>query len=69
MLPLLGTTFLLWRGCALRPENQRAGKFPEELVYVRSKDDIVNAGVIFAPPKDSGKPIAVKFGAIRQGHG
>ncbi len=59
VLPLLGTTFLLWRGCGLRPENQRAGKFPEELVYVRSKDDIVNGGVIFAPPKDSAKPIAV----------
>jgi len=58
-LPLLGTTFLLWRGCALRRENQKAGKFPEELVYARSKDDIVSGGVIFAPPKNSAKPIAV----------
>lgn len=59
VLPLLGTTFLLWLGCASRPENQRAGKFPEELVYVRSIDDIVNGGAIFASPKDSAKPIAV----------
>jgi len=59
VLTLLGTSFLLWRGCSPRPENQRAGKFPEQLVYVRSKDDIVNGGVIFAPPKDSAKPIAI----------
>src|SRR6266851_1440627 len=59
VLTLLGTSFLLWRRCAPRPENQRAGKFPEQLVYVRSKDNIVNGGVIFAPPKDSAKPIAI----------
>ena len=59
VLTLLGTSFLLWRGCSPRPENQRAGKFPEQLVYVRSKDDIVNGGVIFAPPKDSAKRIAI----------
>src|SRR5260370_16949165 len=59
VLTLLGTSFLLWRRCAPRPENQRAGKFPEQLVYVRSKDNIVNGGVIFAPPKDLAKPIAI----------
>src|SRR5260370_42693169 len=59
VLTLLGTSFLLWRRCAPRPENQRAGKFPEQLVYVRSKDNIVNGGVIFSPPKDSVKPIAI----------
>jgi len=59
VVPLLGTTFLFWQGCARRPKNQRAGKFPEELVYVRSEDDIVNGGAIFVPPKESAKPIAV----------
>jgi pimeloyl-ACP methyl ester carboxylesterase len=37
----------------------KAGKFPEELVYVRSEDDIVNGGAIFTPPKDSAKAVAV----------
>jgi len=35
------------------------GKFPEQIVYVRAKDDIVNGGVLFAPPKNSVKPIAI----------
>jgi len=59
VLALLGTAFLLWQGCAPRPENQKAGKFPEELVYVRSQDDIINGGAIFTSPKDSTKPVAV----------
>ncbi len=59
LLALVGTAFLLSPGCGPRPENQKPGKFPEELVYVRSKDDIVNGGAIFSPPKDSAKPIAV----------
>ena len=58
-LVLMGMACLLWQGCTPRPENQMAGKFPEQLVYARSKDDIVNAGAMFAPPKDSAKPIAV----------
>ena len=31
----------------------------EEVVYVRSTDDIVNAGMVFAPPKSQAKPIAI----------
>jgi Lysophospholipase len=50
---------LLWRAYAPHPERQSPGKFPEELVYVRTQDDIVNAGAIFTPPKNSAKPIAV----------
>ena len=43
-----------------RPENQMPGKFPEELVYVRSTDDVVNAGVMFTAPKSSlPRPIAI----------
>ncbi len=59
LLALLGTTFLLWRGSIPRPEKMPPGKFPEQIVYVRSSDDIVNGGAIFTPPKDSAKPIAV----------
>lgn len=49
----------IFQGCSPKPENQKPGKFPEELVYARSQDDIVNAGVIFTPPKDARRPIAV----------
>jgi pimeloyl-ACP methyl ester carboxylesterase len=56
---LSGAAFLLWQGCALRPLKVTPGKFPEELVYVQSNDHIPNGGVIFTPPKDSAKPIAV----------
>jgi pimeloyl-ACP methyl ester carboxylesterase len=51
--------FLFRLGTRPRPENQMPGKFPEELVYVRSTDDVVSAGVRFTSPKDSSKPIAV----------
>jgi pimeloyl-ACP methyl ester carboxylesterase len=59
VIALVGTFFLSWQACTPRPENQKAGKFPEELVYVRSKDDIVNGGAIFTQPKDSAKPIVI----------
>ena len=62
VLALLGTTFLLWQWWQWRVPGAKkitAGKFPEELVYVRSRDDIVNGGAIFTPPKDLAKPIAV----------
>ncbi len=59
LLALLGITFVLWQRYGPRAVTVTAGKFPEELVYVRSTDDIINGGVIFAPPKNSAKPIAV----------
>ncbi len=59
VLALLGTTFLVWRARMPRPEKMFPGKFPEQIVYVRSSDDIVDAGTIFTPPKDSAKPMAV----------
>ena len=59
VLALLGTAFLLWKVRMPGAVKVTAGKFPEELVYVQSKDDIVNGGAIFTPPKDSAKPIAV----------
>jgi len=59
VLALTGAAFLIGRKLGLRPENQKAGKFPEQLVYARSHDDIVDAGALFAPPKNVAKPIAV----------
>jgi len=56
---LLVTTFLLWRGCVPRAVTVTAGRFPEQLVYVRSSDDIISGGAMFAPPLDSKKPIAI----------
>jgi len=42
----------------LHPENQKPGKFPEQLVYVRTSDDVVDAGMLFTSP-DHSKPLAV----------
>lgn len=56
----LAAALLLTASCASRrPENQLPGKFPEEIVFARSSDDVVNAGVWFTPPKQSAKPLAV----------
>ena len=43
----------------VHPENQKPGKFPEQLVYVRSADDVVNGAVLFTSPKQSSKPLAI----------
>lgn len=51
--------FFFWLRSRPRPENQLPGKFPEELVYVRSTDGVVSAGVRFTPPKELSKPIAI----------
>ena len=42
-----------------RPENQKPGKFPEQLVYVRSADDLVDTGVLFTSPRQPLKPLAI----------
>ncbi|MBI1874121.1 MAG: alpha/beta hydrolase [Acidobacteria bacterium] len=51
--------FLLWQRYAPHRITVTEGKFPEELVYVRSTDDIVNGGVMFTASTTSVKPIAV----------
>ncbi len=50
---------LVWARYGQPPLIVRSGAFPEEVVYVRSEDDIVNAGMVFAPPKSQAKPVAV----------
>src|SRR5437764_134319 len=42
-----------------RPESFEAAKSPEQIVFARSKDDIVSGGVLFTPPPDSAKPLAI----------
>ncbi len=55
----LALVVLLWLRYRPRTITVTEGKFPEELVYVRSKDDIVNGGAMFTPSSKSAKPIAV----------
>jgi pimeloyl-ACP methyl ester carboxylesterase len=47
------------RSLSAQAEKQGVGRFTEQLVDVQSKDDILDAGALFAPPKDVAKPIAV----------
>ncbi len=56
---VLGAAFLIWQRVGPRAVTVTAGKFPEELVYVRSKDDIVNGGAMFSASKTSAKPVAI----------
>jgi pimeloyl-ACP methyl ester carboxylesterase len=59
-LTLLATIVLLHQVLGLRRESKLTlGRFPEELVYARATDGIHNGGVIFAPPKNGAKPIAI----------
>jgi pimeloyl-ACP methyl ester carboxylesterase len=56
---VLAIAFLIWQRLGPRPVTVTTGKFPEELVYVRSADDIVNGGAMFTASKTTAKPIAV----------
>jgi pimeloyl-ACP methyl ester carboxylesterase len=56
---LMATAFVIWQTHIYRPERMKPGKFPEQLVYVRTQDDVVDSGAIFTPPADSAKPVAV----------
>jgi pimeloyl-ACP methyl ester carboxylesterase len=42
-----------------QPEIPMPGKFPEQVVYVQARDDVMNAGVLFTPPKSASVPIAI----------
>lgn len=56
---LMSNGYLLWRVLIPRPERIAVGKFPEKIVYVRSSDDLVDAGVVFLPPTERKQSIAV----------
>jgi pimeloyl-ACP methyl ester carboxylesterase len=58
-LALVGSMALAWQRLAPRTVTTTSGKFPEELVYVRSSDDVVNGGAMFRPPKSESRPIAI----------
>jgi dienelactone hydrolase len=46
-------------GLLSRPEAIDAAKSPEQVVFARSQDDVVSGGVLFSPPRDSAKPLAI----------
>jgi hypothetical protein len=58
-LAVLGIGIFVWQQRGPRPVTVSVGRFPEQLVYVRSEDDVVSGGVMFAPAKISAKDIAV----------
>jgi pimeloyl-ACP methyl ester carboxylesterase len=41
------------------PEIPKPGKFPEQLVYVCSADNVVSGGVLFTPAKESARSVAI----------
>jgi pimeloyl-ACP methyl ester carboxylesterase len=59
VITLLATAVALRQRFAPRAVTVTAGTGPEELVYVRSSDDIIDGGAIFMPPNTSAKPIAI----------
>jgi len=64
-LGIVGATLIagaFWVGLRMRPprpEDQKPGKFPEQIVFVRSSDDVVSAGVMFSSPQMQSKPLAI----------
>jgi pimeloyl-ACP methyl ester carboxylesterase len=57
---LLATaTFFLGLRMNVRPENQKPGRFPEQLVYVRSADDVVDGGALFTTSNSSSSKVAI----------
>jgi len=58
VLALLGTAFLLRQRYAPRAITVTAGKHPEEHVDVRSKDDVINGGMIFNETRERARAIA-----------
>lgn len=45
--------------CGSRPETIDPAKSPEQVVFARSSDDVVSGGLMFSPPRDSAKQLAI----------
>lgn len=58
ILILISLGIMYWR-FEKRKQVIAKAKLPEELVFVRSDDDIVNGGVMFSPGKNAVKPAAI----------
>lgn len=57
VLAFMGTGFFLGRKTA--PRQVAGAKLPEELVYARTKDDILNCGAFYSPANGAAKPVAI----------
>ena len=51
--------FVLGLRMNFHPEYQKPGKFPEQLVYVRSADDVADGGVLFTSTNSTSKSLAI----------
>lgn len=58
-LAVSGAGALIWQQVGPRAVTVTVGTFPEQLIYVRSGDDIVNGGAMFTPPADASRNIAI----------
>jgi len=56
---VLAGAFAVWQVRGPRAVTLSTGQFPEELVFVRSNDDVVSGGVMFRPSKSSARPVAL----------
>jgi pimeloyl-ACP methyl ester carboxylesterase len=58
--PVIAAIALLANACGVghRPEPS-SPRSPEEIVYAHSNDDVLGAGVLFSPPADSAKQVAM----------
>src|SRR5258707_4811346 len=59
VIAAIGAGLAMGKSFAGPADNQKAAGFAEQIVQVQTKDDIVDSGALFGPPKDVAKPVAV----------
>ncbi len=59
IIAAIGAALPMGESFAGPADNQKAAGFAEQVVQVQTKDDIVDSGVLFTPPKGLAKPFAV----------
>ena len=59
VIAAIGVTLPMGKSFAGPADNQKAAGFAEQIVQVQTKDDIVDSGALFAPPKGAAKPFAI----------
>jgi pimeloyl-ACP methyl ester carboxylesterase len=55
----MGVASSMGKSRATAADSREVGKLLGQIVTVRTKDDIVDSGALFAPPKEIAKPIAI----------
>jgi hypothetical protein len=59
VIAAIGAALPMGKSLAAPADGQRVGEFAEQVVQVQTKDDIVDSGALFAPPRDVAKPVAI----------